>query len=623
MKNNLKQKLGLLALMLIMFVVTLDTTITNIALPNITDYFGTKLTVSNWVSTVYVLILSVLMIPAAKLGDQLGRKKVILSGLIIFGFGSFLCSISQAIEMLIIARGLQGVGGAITTPILIPLCVSLFGRNQANKVVGEIGAVAALAAAIGPAAGGVIIHYWTWHVIFLVNIPITIVTMVLVMICFEESYDPTISQRIDYIGITMLSVALFLVTFILLKGYDYGWTSPRILSLSITAIIIIIIFIISDIRKKESLLEFSLFKNLTFTASTLIYFTCGFCIVCSSVVFNFFLENIRGYSPLRAGCIIMFSSIMVMVAMPVGNKLGQQLSFCWPLMAGTLMMATGSLLLTQLTYYVTIFNMIFAMCVLGLGFGLGSLSLVSAVQYIPEEKAGIASGMVNAARQLGTCLGIALLVGMLNHNVEVGVRTTRNDAIRIFQTKSFSKNLRKTGLREMNHQFRYSGNSNIDRRIDVSKLRKAAGSINGLSQPSRKSDLYSLYQINDKLHRKNVELRNGKNAFVTRILRVADNAGLTSGNPNNDFDKIVIESGKLRQGDSRLVLGQSKLTTMISLFAQKQALSQALNQIKKDNDYQLTHAFTKTFIVSTVFLTIMVPVSWWTDRDITKKKEQY
>ena len=253
MKNNLKQKLGLLALMLIMFVVTLDTTITNIALPNITDYFGTKLTVSNWVSTVYVLILSVLMIPAAKLGDQLGRKKVILSGLIIFGFGSFLCSISQAIEMLIIARGLQGVGGAITTPILIPLCVSLFGRNQANKVVGEIGAVAALAAAIGPAAGGVIIHYWTWHVIFLVNIPITIVTMVLVMICFEESYDPTISQRIDYIGITMLSVALFLVTFILLKGYDYGWTSPRILSLSITAIIIIIIFIISDIRKKESL----------------------------------------------------------------------------------------------------------------------------------------------------------------------------------------------------------------------------------------------------------------------------------------------------------------------------------------------------------------------------------
>lgn len=363
MKNNLKQKLGLLALMLIMFVVTLDTTITNIALPNITDYFGTKLTVSNWVSTVYVLILSVLMIPAAKLGDQLGRKKVILGGLIIFGFGSFLCSISQAIEMLIIARGLQGVGGAITTPILIPLCVSLFGRNQANKVVGEIGAVAALAAAVGPAVGGVIIHYWTWHVIFLVNIPITIFTIVLIMICFQESYDPTISQRIDYVGIIMLSASLFLITFILLKGYDYGWTSLRILSLSITAIIILIIFIISDIRKKESLLEFSLFKNLTFTASTLIYFTCGFCIVCSSVVFNFFLENIRGYSPLRAGCIIMFSSIMVMIAMPVGNKLGQQLSFRWPLMAGTLMMTAGSLLLTQLTYHVTIFNMIFAMCV--------------------------------------------------------------------------------------------------------------------------------------------------------------------------------------------------------------------------------------------------------------------
>ena len=663
MNSNFKRQLGLAALSMIMFIVTLDTTITNIALPTITSAFNSNLDISNWVSTVYVLVLSALMIPAAKIGDQLGRKKIIIFGLCLFGTGSLLCSFSGSISMLIAARALQGIGGAIATPILVPLCVSLVGRKQANGAVGRIGAVAAFAAAIGPCVGGLIIEYWSWRGIFIINVPITIITVILLYVCFEESYDSTISKNIDYFGIVLLSTTLFLLTFVLLKGYDYGWLSIRIISMAISALVLLIIFILTDLRKKYSLIEFSLFREITFTSSMAIYFACGFTIVCSSVVFNFFLENILGYTALHAGFIIMFSSFMVMLAMPLGNKLGQGLTFRWPLMTGTILMSVGALLLTQLTYNMSLFQMIFAMCVLGFGFGLGSLSLISAVQYIPEEKAGIASGMVNAARQIGTCLGMALLVGLLNNNISGAVNTTKNSALSEIATANISKHVKTISSQEILKAFKYNGTGKSTPTIDKDKIVGAARQTSNLPRPKKSTDFYKLYisekqvdngldkitigtsELQNNLNKATVgsqQLYSGTTSLFSSLQNVSkftanqaqttsDTDGIseiiggskkvTAGTQQLSEDLVMLNEGALniKNGNKNLKDKHGELTSGIALIAQKKELNKVLNHIKSQKNAELTAAFNKNFLVSAIFLVLFIPMSYWTDKSGNKE----
>lgn len=608
MNNTLKQNLGLLAMSLIMFIVTLDTTITNIALPTITTFFKTNLDLSNWISNIYVLILSVLMIPASKIADQLGRKKLMLLGLSFFGVGSLFCGLSNQIWVLIGMRGIQGIGGAIVTPIMVPLCVSLFGRIKANQVVGEIGAIAALAAAVGPGAGGLIIHYWSWHLIFFINIPITIIVFGLIIFCFSESYDPTVSSKIDYEGILLLSVSLFLLTFVLLKGYDFGWRSPTIIFLIIGMVVTMIVFVITDIKKVEPLIAFDLFKDSTFLSSTIVYFTAGFTIVCSSVVFNFFLEDVLNFSTLHAGYIIMFSSVMVMIVMPLGNSLGQQFNFRWPILTGSLLMAVSLLLLTQISYQDSEFYMIFDMCVLGMGFGLASFSLVSAVQYIPEEKAGIASGMVNAARQFGTCLGIALLVGVLNMNIKGATSNIKREAQNIIRTSQLAPDVKKVANNTI--QQRFDSSTAIDNKnIKNKELIGVTKKIVGVPKPAKSSDMYEVYRNNKKIISGAVELRKGAKGFYEQI-----KTGI-------DSNQLMTDAERIHQNSQKLILNQKKISIEIQLLAQKQVLTQAFSEIKKSKNKQLTRAFKKTFWLGTLLLFVASPIAYWTDkRQLTEKK---
>ncbi|MCP0887383.1 MFS transporter [Ligilactobacillus sp. WILCCON 0076] len=606
MKINLKKSAGLIALSLIMFIVTLDTTITNIALPTITSDFKTSIDNSNWVSTMYVLVLSVFMIPAAKIGDQLGRKRIMLLGLLFFGGGSLFCGLSNSINILIIMRGIQGIGGAIATTIMVPLCVSLFGRKKANKVVGEIGAVAALAAAIGPAVGGLIINYWSWHLIFFINVPITLITFVLICTCFSESYDLTIDNKIDYLGIILLSISLFLLTFVLLKGYDLGWLSKKIIAMSIAAVVLFTIFIVTDTRKKQPLIEFSLFKIHTFLSSTMVYFFAGFTIVCSSVIFNFFLEDILNYSALKAGYIIMFSSIMVMLVMPLGNKLGQEFNFRWPIMTGTILMAISLLMLTQVSYHMSKFNMILSMCVLGLGFGLSSLSLVSAVKYIPETKAGIASGIINAARQLGTCLGIALLVGILNSNIKNNIQSIQNSALEDIKIGQLSPTVKKVAQQELSKQYAVNKNrtkSIQNQHIIKNKLIQAAKKTTNLPVPQKESSFSSLYTAVQKLKLINYKM-SFENTQINKLLSEMP----------YDNQKLLYSTNQLITSSVIAEKSQTKIVTGIKLLAQKEELLHILRKIKVNREKKLTQAFSKTFWVGFLILIIAIPVSFFSDK---------
>lgn len=490
MKNDhLRKTLGLLALSLVMFMVTLDSTITNIALPTITDYYGANLTDSNWISTVYVLVMSVFIIPASKLADQFGRKKVMLIGLSLFGIGSALCALSGNLLLLIAMRVIQGLGGAIVTPVMIPLSVENFGKEKAGRAVGIIGAVTAVAAAAGPPIGGFLIRYFNWQSIFYVNVPVVMITFVLIAACFIESYDLTISKKIDWLGMLFLSLGLFQLTFVLVKGYDMGWMSTNIMLLIAGAILSLAVFFIVELKVPEPLMEFSLFKEITFSSSAIVYFICGFAVVCSSLIFNFFLQNVRGYTALNAAYIIMFMSLTVMISMPLGSKMAEKIGFRSIIFTGLLLMCASLFMLTRLSMDTSRLIMIGEMMLLGLGFGFSCLSIVSAVQYIPQTKAGIGSGIVNAARQLGTCLGIALLVGLTTHHVDVAKTSIETKAVDEVNNSSVAAPLKTVLINDIQNN-----GKNIKKDVEQAMLE-----VKEYPEPANNEPLRKLYEGSEQI----------------------------------------------------------------------------------------------------------------------------
>ena len=263
--------LGFIGLILAMFMGALDATIVNIALPDIMENLNTGLTDTSWVATIYVLAMAVFIIPASKLADIYGRKLVMLIGVVIFGTFSFACMTADSLFLLIIFRLLQGIGGAILTPIVLPMGIELFGKENTSRITAIMGAFSALAAAGGPVIGGLIIHWTTYHWIFGINVPIAIFAFLMILVRTKESYDLTITKNIDWLGMIFLTCTLGGLTFGLLKGREYGWVSQTIIASFVISVIGLFLFILTERRVKSPIIELKLFKESTFTSSSIIY----------------------------------------------------------------------------------------------------------------------------------------------------------------------------------------------------------------------------------------------------------------------------------------------------------------------------------------------------------------
>ena len=263
--------LGFIGLILAMFMGALDATIVNIALPDIMENLNTGLTDTSWAATIYVLAMAVFIIPASKLADIYGRKLVMLIGVVIFGTFSFACMMADSLFLLIIFRLLQGIGGAILTPIVLPMGIELFGKENTSRITAIMGAFSALAATGGPVIGGLIIHWTTYHWIFGINVPIAIFAFLMILVGTKESYDLTITKNIDWLGMIFLTCTLGGLTFGLLKGREYGWVSQTIIASFVISVIGLFLFILTERRVKSPIIELKLFKESTFTSSSIIY----------------------------------------------------------------------------------------------------------------------------------------------------------------------------------------------------------------------------------------------------------------------------------------------------------------------------------------------------------------
>ncbi|CUU49140.1 MFS transporter [Clostridium beijerinckii] len=463
---NKKQKvLAFISLAIACFLTVLDSTIVNVSLPSMADYFNTDITGISWVSTAYLIPFSALLINFSKIADIFGRKKLFIIGLIVFGTSSILCGLSTSLSMIIIFRIMQGIGAAILAPLAIPLGIELFGKDAMSKLAIAIGMIISIAAASGPVVGGVLNEAFGFKAIFYVNVPFIIVSLIFGAQCLTECYDRTIEKRIDFIGSILLAYGIGALTFFLVKGSTYGWGSTKIVTLIITSAISIIAFLIYELRSKNPMIEFKLFKIRSFTSSIIIVGVIFFAYMPISYLMNFYLENQLGYSVLKSGIILGIVSGVSFLTSPIFGIISKRYGARIISLLAIIFVSLGDLMLVFMNNSNNMDIIYGAFIVVGLGVASTSPLYKSAFDEVSKDKNGMASGILNSFRQLTACLAIALvstlstyyttqaidnsksrIIELVNNNtvLEDQVKSTIVDKIKtadISKNTSFSKDM--------------------------------------------------------------------------------------------------------------------------------------------------------------------------------------
>ena len=577
--------LGFIGLILAMFMGALDATIVNIALPDIMENLNTGLTDTSWVATIYVLAMAVFIIPASKLADIYGRKLVMLIGVVIFGTFSFACMTADSLFLLIIFRLLQGIGGAILTPIVLPMGIELFGKENTSHITAIMGAFSALAAAGGPVIGGLIIHWTTYHWIFGINVPIAIFAFLMILVGTKESYDLTITKNIDWLGMIFLTCTLGGLTFGLLKGREYGWASQTIIASFVISVIGLFLFILTERRVKSPIIELKLFKESTFTSSSIIYMIFGFAIIVPSLILNYFLQNVRNFSALHSAYLIIPASLAIVVGMPLATKMYQTISARLLISIGLVITAGGLFMLSLVQYNTSQSIIVCCNVIIGLGLGFMAMALTSSVKYLPVNKAGIGSGIVNASRYIGQAIGIALLVTILNSNVNIAKTQIKETAYNHIETRVLSTDVKKVAKDEIEKTFKTTKDSNnisTKQSSMVETIKAAAKKTDNLPEPKNGSDYRKIYDANQSLI-------NGVETVSSSVPQLSSSLKTISG-------------------------GQVKVGTAIKLLAQKEELTASLNTIVEEKNEQLSTAFDNVFIVGAIIVLICTPLALMTEK---------
>ncbi|PJI07449.1 MULTISPECIES: MFS transporter [Clostridium] len=424
--DNKKSYLGLVGLLLVGFIGNIDISVVNIALPSIEKYFNSDLNTVMWITLIFALVSTSTLIPICKLGDMFGRKKVLLICLIIFSIASVICAISHSLSILILGRGLQALGASALMTISIPLALDIFPKEKRNLIAGIWGAICALAIAVGPSLGGYIIQCSSWRYIFFINIPICLISFILIFSFTEESFNQNGNKSIDFIGTIILAAALSTLTYSLTEGNNYGFTSKRILALFILSAICFIGFTPLEKAISNPIIDFSLFKIRSFSISSC---TIGFLTIIS-VIFsnfiNFFFNGISNYTASESGNIIFFYALGLMISSIIAGKLTTKFKISTVVFFSVIICIISIFLVTHVTPNTTKLNFIIILFIAGLGSGAPSGQLVaSALSDVPNEKSGLASGLTNIIAKLFFLVLTAIMTCSLTYRENIAFNNTK------------------------------------------------------------------------------------------------------------------------------------------------------------------------------------------------------
>ena len=416
-----RQRWTLTAVCIATFMLLLDITVVNVALPAISADLDTEFSDLQWVVDAYALTLAALLLTAGSLADLFGRRLVFVVGLGIFTAASLACGLSGSPDALSFSRAAQGIGGAFMFATALALLASNFAGRERGTAFGIWGAVTGASVAVGPLAGGVLTQSFGWEFIFIVNVPIGIAAIVLALAKVPESKLPAEAgrPRLDWPGVLSFSAALFLLIFALIRGNDEGWESTLILAMLVGAVVLLVLFVRIERRTASPMLDLSLFRRPAFVGASVAAFVLSASMFSMFLYLTLYVQNVLGYSALEAGLRFLPITLLSFLVAPVAGKLAERLGIRYFLSGGLALVGIGLLLMGGLDPGDGWTALLAGFLIAGGGIGLVNPPLATAaIGVVEPQRAGMASGINSTFRQVGIATGIAGLGAIFQHVVD-------------------------------------------------------------------------------------------------------------------------------------------------------------------------------------------------------------
>ena len=393
-----------------LLLVSLDTTIVNVALPSIHRDLHASLSELQWTLDAYTLVIAALLMLAGSTADRVGRRRVFQVGLVVFTAGSALCAVAPSLGFLVGARVLQAVGASMLNPVAMSIIRNVFeDPRERAQAVGLWGAVVGIATALGPVLGGVLVDGPGWRYVFLVNVPIGLIAVVLTRLYVPESRAPR-ARRLDPVGQVLVIVWLASLVYAIIEGGKRGWTSPEIVACFAVALVSFAGLIAYEPRRREPLVEIRFFRSVSFSGASAIA-VCAFAAMGGALFLGtLYLQSVRGFSALHAGLYSLPMALMMLILAPLSGRIVGTRGSRWPLVLAGAFLTAAPLLLVRLDVRTSTTVLIAAYLLTGTGMGLVNPPITTtAISGMPADQAGVAAAIASTSRQVGFALGVAVV----------------------------------------------------------------------------------------------------------------------------------------------------------------------------------------------------------------------
>jgi EmrB/QacA subfamily drug resistance transporter len=393
-----------------LFMIMLDNTVVNVALPSMRSSLHMTLSELEWVVAGYALTFAAFMLTGGKLADYVGRRLIFMVGLAVFTGASLACGLAPNGGFLIGARVVQGLGGALMNPATLSIITATFPPRERGKAIGIWAGVSGMALAIGPLVGGLLTEHVNWNWIFFINVPVGLVGLFAIPLFIDESRDTSHEQRLDVPGLATSGIGLFSLTYAFIEANNYGWTSGRILGAFAVAAVMLVVFLLLEARQRAPMLELALFRNRTFSGANGAMLFVGLAMFGTFFYVSLYMQNVLRYSPVETGASFLPMTLLIILIAPRAGALTDKIGSRWLVGFGMTLLSVMLFYYSHLGANETFWKILPGLLIGGVGMGLTMTpTTAAAMSAVAVDKAGVGSAVLNSARQVGGSLGIAVM----------------------------------------------------------------------------------------------------------------------------------------------------------------------------------------------------------------------
>jgi len=393
-----------------LFMIMLDNTVVNVALPSIQRDLHASLASLEWTVNAYTLTFAVLLVTGGRLGDIFGRRRMFLFGVVVFGLSSLLIGFSPNDTWLVAFRAVQGIGAAFMMPGTLSIITQAFPPEQRGTAIGTWAGVSALALAIGPVVGGFLTEDVSWRAIFFINPPIAVGAVAVTLFAARESRDETVDRTVDFAGIGSLTIGLTALVLALVESNSWGWGSAQIISLLVLSAVALTAFVMIEKRVRVPMVDFAFFRSRTSLGANIVAFLISFAMFAQFFFLTLYLQNVLHYSPLETGVRFLPSTMVIIVVAPLAGRLADRVGSRPLMTVGLVIVAISMFIESRVTVHSGYGLLLPGFVLMGLGMGLVTSPMsTAAMNAVDRTKAGAASGVLSMNRMVGSTFGVAVM----------------------------------------------------------------------------------------------------------------------------------------------------------------------------------------------------------------------